>query len=307
LQDKGLMNVFKMKGVVPPMVTPFTENGEVDYSGLATLVEFLRERVDGLFITGSYGAGALMSTEERKRVAEITVKAVDDMIPVIVMVGSTNTRASVELTRHAKSIGAQAVAAIGPYYFSHNDDSICQFFSDLIRAGNNELPIYVYNNPKFQGYPMSLDLLKRLKNAGVYGVKDATFDILVHSTYNRVLKDDDFDVVLGTEAMWLPACALGTEAFIPGLGNAFPEICKTMYLQGMAGDYGKCRETQFEVNRLREIMYLASSTQLAIYAMLEIRGIIRAYPRAPFIPATADEKRAIKQSLAECKSITIQV
>ena len=64
-------------------------------------------------------------------------------------------------------------------------------------------------------------------------------------------------------------------------------------------DYGACRETQFHVNRIRDIMYFAKSTQLAIYAMLEIRKIIRAYPRAPFVPASEDEKARIKASLIE--------
>ena len=65
--------MFQMYGVVPPMITPFRENGEVDYQGLKVLVEFLRENVDGLFITGSYGGGVLMTEEERKKVAEQTV------------------------------------------------------------------------------------------------------------------------------------------------------------------------------------------------------------------------------------------
>jgi dihydrodipicolinate synthase/N-acetylneuraminate lyase len=144
---------------------------------------------------------------------------------------------------------------------------------------------------------MSLNVLKRLKALGVKGVKDATFDILTHATYHRVLKDENFDVVLGTEAMWLSARALGTEAFIPGLANAFPEICQKMYREGMAGDYEACRQTQFEVNKMRDIMYLAKSTQLAIYAMLEARGILESYPRAPFIPATDAEKEAIREEL----------
>ncbi|MDK2824730.1 MAG: hypothetical protein PWP71_2648 [Clostridia bacterium] len=288
--------MFKMKGVVPPMITPFDKEGNVDYSSLEILVDFLKEKVHGLFITGSYGSGALMDIEERKKVAEITVKKVNGKIPVIVHVGTTNNKSSVELTKHAKSIGAQAVAAVGPYYFKHNEDSICYFYDDIVKAADG-MPVYVYNNPQFQGYPMSLELMKKLKSLGVNGVKDATFDIMIHATYHRVLKDDSFDVVLGTEAMWLSARALGTEAFIPGLANAFPEICCKMYEEGMRNDFEACRETQFKVNKLRDIMYLAKSTQLAIYAMLEIRGIIKAYPRAPFIPASEKEKEAIKEEL----------
>ena len=65
--------MFQMYGVVPPMITPFQENGEVDYDSLKTLVSFLSENVDGLFITGSYGGGALMTEEERRGVAETTI------------------------------------------------------------------------------------------------------------------------------------------------------------------------------------------------------------------------------------------
>jgi dihydrodipicolinate synthase/N-acetylneuraminate lyase len=288
--------MFKMKGVNPPMLTPFTEDGEVDYEGLQTLVSFLRDRVDGVFITGSYGCGALMSLEERKKVTEVTMKAAAGKISVIVMVGTTNNRETVELAKHAEAAGVDAVCAVGPYYFTHNDDSICYFFDDLVKSVKN-IPVYVYNNPKFQGYPMSLKVLQRMKALGVSGIKDATFDILSHATYHRVLKDANFDIVLGTEAMWLSARALGTEAFIPGLANAFPEICQKMYKEGMAGDFEACRQTQFEVNKMRDIMYLAKSTQLAIYAMLEVRGVLKCYPRAPFIPATEAEKRAIREEL----------
>lgn len=289
--------MFKMKGVVPPMITPFDKEGNLDVPALETLAIYLKDNVDGLFITGSYGGGALMSLEERKTVAEVTCKAVDGKIPVITMVGTTNNRDSVELAKHSESVGAAAVAAVGPYYFKHNRESLLAFYKDLIDAV--DIPVYLYNNPGFQGYEMDLDLLKELKAMGLAGVKDATFDILTHATYQRVLVDDNFDLALGTEAMWLSARSLGTEAFIPGLANAFPEVCQKMYQEGMKGDYEACRETQFEVNQMRDIMYLAKSTQLAIYAMLEIRGIVKCYPRAPFIPASEEEKANIKQALLD--------
>lgn len=290
--------MYKMKGCIPPMITPFREDGALDVPNLEKLVDFLSEHVHGVFINGSYGCGALMNLEERKQVAEITKKAADGRVDVIVQVGTTNNRQSAELAAHAHGIGAQAVAAVGPYYFQHNDDSVLYFFEDIIKAANGT-PVYVYNNPKFQGYPMSLNLIKRLRDIGVHGIKDATFDIMIHANYQRILGSQGFDVVLGTEAMWLPACSLGTDAFIPGLANAFPEIIRQMYEEGASGDWVKCRETQFEVNELRDIMYLAKSTQLAIYAMLEVRGLMQTYPRAPFIGATKEQKDAIKKALLE--------
>lgn len=253
--------MFKMKGIVPPMITPFKENGHLDIDGLKTLVNYLSNEVDGLFITGSYGSGALMNLEERKQVTEIVVKTAADKIPVITMVGTTNNRESVALAKHAESAGVKAIAAVGPYYFKHNKDDLLSFYKDLINAVN--IPVYLYNNPGFQGYEIGLDVIKELKNVGLSGIKDATFNILTHATYHRVLKDENFDVALGTEAMWLPARVLGCEAFIPGLANAFPEINRKMYEEGMKYDIEACRETQFIINKMRDVMYLARSTQLA--------------------------------------------
>ena len=103
--------------------------------------------------------------------------------------------------------------------------------------------------------------------------------------------------------MWLSACALGCRAFIPGIGNVFPEICRQMYEEGMSGRFDECRATQFKVNELRDIMYLARSTQLAVYAMLELRGILKCFPRAPFLPATEEEKSAIRTRLRQIQML----
>jgi len=291
--------MFKMKGVIPPVVTPFLENGEVDYDGVKTLANYLKNNVDGLFVTGSYGSGALLTTEERMKIAEITIDEVAGKIPVIIHAGTADSKSAALIACHAKSIGADAVSAVGPFYYKHNNDSICEFYNEILKATGRDFPVYVYNNPQFQGYPMDIKLLERLKALGVYGIKDATFDIILHATYMRRLKDANFDIALGTEAMWLSACVLGCEAYIPGLGNALPEICRQMYDEGMNKEYDKLRETQFKVNEIRDIMYLAKSTQLAVYAMLEIRGILKAYPRSPFIAATEEEKQAIKARLVE--------
>ncbi len=288
----------QMYGVVPPMITPFQEDGAVDYDGLRTLVNFLSEQVDGLFINGSYGGGVLMTEEERKAVAEATVNTAAGRVPVTVHVGTADSLSATRLVDHAVECGAAAVAAVGPYYFKHTKEDILNYFDALVTAAKGKIPVYVYNNPQFQGYPMDLDTIRQLKeNVGVRGVKDATFDIQTMAKYMRVLKSDTFDVALGTEAMWLSACVLGCKAFIPGIANAFPEICRKMFREGISGDFEACRKTQFEVNEMRDIMYLARSTQMAIYAMLEIRGIVTCCPRAPFIPATEEEKSKIRTRL----------
>lgn len=97
----------------------------------------------------------------------------------------------------------------------------------------------------------------------------------------------------------MPAHALGCQAYIPGIGNVLPELCEKMWHESMDGQADEALQTQFVINKIRTILYLARSTQLAIYAIADIRGIVKAYPRAPFIPATDAEKAAIDRSLRE--------
>jgi dihydrodipicolinate synthase/N-acetylneuraminate lyase len=296
--------MFKLQGVVPPMITPFDRQGELDIPNLEVLVDFLKDHVNGLYICGSYGSGPMMNVEERKKVAEICVKVANGRIPIIAHTGTTNTSDTVELTRHAERIGCDGAAAVGPYYFHHGMDGVLAFYEAMLDSVSPGYPIYLYHNPKFSGYEISLETIKRLKEKGLHGIKDATFDILKLATYMRELGEEGFDVVLGTESMWLSARALGAEAYIPGLANAFPEICVKMWREGMRNDFEACRQTQFEVNRMREVMYLARSTQLAVYAMLEIRDIIHAYPRSPFVPATNEEKENIRKALSELEVLS---
>jgi dihydrodipicolinate synthase/N-acetylneuraminate lyase len=280
------------------MITPFTRTGDIDILSLEKLVKFLSQHVQGLFICGSYGSGPMMSLAERKLVAETTVKAAEGKVHVICHTGTTNTRDTIELSVHAKDIGCEAVAAVAPFYFKHNDEDLISYYSDIIHGVGEDYPVYVYNNPNFQGYQISNSTICELKRRGLHGIKDATFDILNYATYMRELADENFDVALGTEAMWLSARSLGCEAFIPGLGNAFPELCVKMWKEGMDNDYVACRKTQFLINEMRKLMYLAGSTQKAVYCMASIRGIIDSYPRLPFVCNSEEEKEKLHAALA---------
>lgn len=288
----------KIKGVVPPMITPFDQYGNLDEKNLIKLVEYLSPKVDGLFICGSYGCGPMMSLEERKKVAEIVKKTALPSTKIVVHTGTTTTKDTIELTRHAAEIGCDAAAAVGPYYFTYTDSDLIGYYAEIMKQVK-DFPFYVYHNPKFEGYEISLNVMKSLKSLGLSGIKDATFNILTYAAYARELMDEDFDVLLGTEAMWVSAHVLGCEGYIPGIGNVFPELCKKMWQESMDGKLEDSLQTQFVINKLRDIMYLARSTQLAIYAIAEIRGIIKAYPRAPFIPASDEEKKAIERALHE--------
>jgi dihydrodipicolinate synthase/N-acetylneuraminate lyase len=272
----------KLVGVVPPMVTPFARDGSLDEYNLTKLVHFLSEHVHGLFICGSYGNGPLMNVEEKKRVIDVVAKSIPARIQLVVHVGATNVRDAVELARYAEGAGAARVASVAPYYFHHTRDSIKLYFERVMKAVR--IPVYVYNNPRFTGVAMDVPLVQELADLGVAGIKDSSFDIMLLANFVRKIKNPDFDVVLGTEALFLFAATIGVQAFIPGLGNAFPEICVDLYKAATQFEMERARTLQAQVNELRDIMYLAKSTVVAVYALLKIRGVCEAYPREPFIP-----------------------
>jgi dihydrodipicolinate synthase/N-acetylneuraminate lyase len=287
----------KLIGVVPPMVTPFTRTGDVDERNLAKLVEFLCQHVHGLFICGSYGNGPLMTVDEKQRVMDIVLRHRRPGVQVVVHVGTTNVRDSVALARYAESAGADKVSSVVPYYFHHTPESIQLFFERLVQAVR--IPVYAYNNPKFTGVALDVPLVQALADLGVAGIKDSSFDIMVLANFLRKIRAEDFDVVLGTEAMFLSAAALGVQAYIPGLGNAFPEICVSLYEAATRMELERARELQRQVNELRDIMYLAKSTVVAVYSLLQIRGVCDAYPREPFIALPAAEIAAMRDALVK--------
>ncbi len=287
----------KLIGVVPPMVTPFTRAGDVDERNLAALVEFLCQHVHGLFICGSYGNGPLMSVDEKKQVMDVVIHHRRAGVQVVVHVGTTNVRDSVTLARYAESVGADKVSSVVPYYFHHTAESIKLYFERLVQAVR--IPVYAYNNPKFTGVSLDVPLVQALADLGVAGIKDSSFDIMILANFLRKIRAENFDVVLGTEAMFLSAAALGVQAYIPGLGNAFPEICVDLYEAARRMQPERARELQRQVNELRDIMYMAKSTVVAVYALLQIRGVCDAYPREPFIALPPAEIAAMREALVK--------
>jgi len=284
----------KLTGVIPPLITPFTRDDRVDEDALRAIVRFLKPHVHGLFVCGTYGAGPLMSVEERQRVLEVVLEEAAGLT-ITVHVGATNLRDALLLARHAAGSGAALVASLPPYYYHHPEHEVALFFRSLVEAV--AIPVYVYNNPKSVGYGISPAFLRTLVGHGVRGVKDSSFDILVLANYLRRTRDLDCDVVLGTEAMFIAASALGIRAFIPGLGNAFPELCRALFDAGDRGEYAAAREIQETVNAVREVMYEAGSTMVAVFAMLAIRGVCTAYPRPPFLPLETPALDAMRRKL----------
>lgn len=284
----------RLRGIIPPVITPFDSGGRVDSGVLDDLVDFWAERVDALFVCGTYGSGPMMSPEERKAVAAGVAKRLGGRKPLVVHVGAPSTVTAVELARHAESLGACVVAAVPPYYYEHGADAVKRYFDALVKAVS--IPVYVYNNPKRTGIQVSADLLNELAGIGVKGLKDSTFDILYYMEVRRKVHRPGFDFVAGSEALILPSWIAGARAFIPGLANCLPEMVRELMQLCEAERYEEALQKQQVVLRVREILHRVPSIS-AVHAILDMRGIEAGLPRSPFVPVSPEVYRQIKAEL----------
>ena len=270
----------KITGVIPPLLTAFDKNGEFDETAQREIVSYLVEKVQGFYPCGTYGSGPLMSVEERKRVAEVVIDEVNGRVPVIVHVGGASTRSVVQLSQHAQEAGATAVAAVPPIYYGFKEPEIERHFKAMLDAVS--IPVFVYNNPKTTGVAVSPDLLNRLAQMGIAGVKDSSFDIMVFYGYLRAVEKKDFIPIIGTEALLLPAMAMGAHAAISGLANAIPEPVVDLFIAAKVGDVAKAAPLQARVSTMRDIMHYGPTLPM-IQAVLRSLGVNAGYPRLPFV------------------------
>jgi 4-hydroxy-tetrahydrodipicolinate synthase len=287
-------NVSKgLQGIIPPLTTPFTEGGDVYEEGLGRLIEFQIEKGShGLFICGTYGSGPIMTVEERKRVHEIVVDQVKGRVAVVAHVGTTSTAQSVELARHAQSVGADYVASIAPYYHRHDEYTVIEYFGALVRAV--DVPVYVYNNPKASGVTITPSFLHHLADVGVQGIKDSGFSFIELTHFMLAMEDKpEFRFIVGTEALALPAFMMGAKGSVAGLANAFPELVVQLWDLFQAGEYQQAAQVQMRVTKARQILHIPTSPNAACYAVLHARGIDVGYPKLPILPVSAEKREAM--------------
>jgi len=286
----------KIQGVIPPTLTTFDENGYFDPIRMRDFIQFLKPNVSGFFPCGTYGSGPMMDLSERKKVLETVISNSDADHFVIAHIGSSNPAEVLSLAEHARSAGADAVATVIPYYYAvtFNMQNIKAFFQKLVEVAN--IPVFIYNNPKTIGIPVTLEMLSELKSVGLAGIKDSSFDLLFFYACKYHLDLNEVKYIVGTEAFILPTVPLGAIGTIAGLANAFPEYVMKLYRLTLEKKYDQAFEMQELVNNLREVQHLAQSIP-AIHAMLKLRSIDSGFPKFPYSLASDAVLIKMKEAL----------
>lgn len=294
------MDVKKFSGVYPAVITPFDADGEVDVAKLENYINYLCDKVDGLFVGGSYGSGPIMTVAQRKTLAEVTIKTCASRVPVIMHIGTTNLTDTIELAQHAEKVGADALAAVTPFYYRHTPNVIKQYYADLIK--NVDLPVIAYNNPKYSNFCISGDFLAELADIGLEGVKDSSADISLFYDFMAKVKKEGFLFLIGSQTHLLPAVVGGAHGCVSGLSNAFPEFIKDIYTKCTEGKFAEARDLQLKANMLRSVT--GSGIPVPFYhAVLPMLGVDIGLPRRPFLPLPEEEVERIRKVLTETKML----
>jgi len=297
------MSSFKkeIKGIIPPIITSFDKEGNLNEEGQRAVLSFLNQHVHGYYVCGTYGSGPLMNIEERKRTLEIVLDEASEDKCIIAQVGAPATRVSVELAKHAKDVGVNAIASVPPFYYKHKEAEVKNHFKILRESV--DIPIFFYNNPKTTGFSLAPRFLAELIDEGLLdGIKDSSFDIMIFYDFMRKTesvrksKKEDFIFIMGTEALMLPAILAGAKGSIAGLANCIPEDCVKCYEAIMKGDINKASSIQERVLRERDITHLGSTIP-TVHAILKLRGLDAGYPRAPFQEIDEGTLNRVKECL----------
>jgi 4-hydroxy-tetrahydrodipicolinate synthase len=292
-----------IKGIIPALITPFDNKGEVNYSMLDELLEFLIERgIHGVFVSGTNGEGPLLSKEERVNLFRAVVGIVNKRIPVIAQIGEITTSDTIYLGKEAIDSGVDAVSIVSPYYYKLSDEALKSHF---IRVANAlaPIPVYLYNLPDNTGNrikpEVAKDIMERSNN--VRGIKESSKDFQILEDFITVLPSNAA-ILVGTDSFILPALILGVKGAISALTNSLPELSVGIYNDFLAGKWEEAKSKQLLLHKVRTIVTKQMPLISALKTLLRYRGIEVGNPRPPLEAVSLDQEAILREIIEEVET-----
>lgn len=291
----------KFKGIVPPVPTIFSADGTFDRAGQARMIDFLIEGgADVLFFNGSAGEFSQMSEAVRLEVAEFCVQYVNKRLPVLVGGAAPGTAETIRFTQHAKDIGADGVVIINPYYAILTEENIYQHYKRVVAAV--DIPIILYNFPRFTGHDLSVDLIKRLALdfPNIVGVKD-TVDTVRHTRdVIQAIKPlrPDFAVFAGFDEYMLEALIMGGDGCFPSGMNFAPHLATGLKKAVAEKDGAKIVELQKLITLIPPMFGLDTPFYGVLKEAVKLAGVdISTYALPPAAPLSDANKIKVRETL----------
>ena len=282
------------KGSIPALVTPFGENG-VDFDALKAIVEWhIEQRSHGVVAVGTTGESPTLTHEEHEEVVKVVTETAAKRIPVIAGAGSNNTDESLRLVKFAKSVGADAVLVVTPYYNKPTQQGLYEHYKAL--HDSCEIPIIIYNIPGRSVVDMNPDTMGRLAQlARIVGVKDATGDV-TRVSKQRETCGDGFIQLSGEDASALGFNAHGGVGCISVTANVAPKLCAEFQNALLEGNYAAALEYQDRLMPLHTAIFIEPGLAGAKYGM-SLLGKCENRVRLPLVPVTPETESKIREAM----------
>lgn len=282
-------------GSIPALVTPFAA-GRVDYAIFREFVEWqIDEGSNALVPCGTTGESATLSTDEHRKLIELTVEIARGRVPVIAGCGSNNTAHAIELTKNAKEAGADAALHVPPYYNRPNQDGI---YAHLSAVADLDIPVVLYNVPARTITDIAVETMAKLARLpNVIGVKDATGN-LARVSAQRQACGAEFVQLSGNDDMALGFNAMGGVGCISVTANVAPALCSQFQAAMREDHWEEALALQDRLYPLHAALFTDASPAPVKYALSKVRAGYPADLRLPLTEASAASKAAVDQALS---------
>jgi len=285
------------EGIYPAMLSPFDENGNLDFDMFAKNIEAQVEAgVHGLIIAGSLGEASVLSNEEKYELLKHALKVVNGRVPVLLNIAENTTADAIKVATTSENLGADGLMLLPPMRYKSDDRETVAYFRAV--AQSTTLPILIYNNPVDYGTYVSLDMFEELLlEPNIQAVKESTRDVTnITRLKNRF--DDRLKILAGVDTLCLESLMLGADGLVAGLVDAFPKETVTMYRLAHKGEY----EQALTIYRwFMPLLELDIHPKLVQYIKLAAtaEGISTPYTRAPRLPLIGEEEQRVKKIIAD--------
>lgn len=291
-------NIFRGLGIA--LITPFTEQGDVDYEALQRLVEYQIENgADFLCILATTGETPCLSKEERLKIKDFIVSLVKGRLPVVVGCGGNNTAAVVEELKTGDFKGIDGILSVCPYYNKPSQEGLYQHFKAI--AGATKLPVILYNVPGRTGINMKPETTVRLAKdcQNIVAVKEASGNL---EQVDEILKNkpDGFAVLSGDDSLTYPMIACGAEGVISVIGNALPKEFSRMIRLEQRGEFEAAVKIHHKFTDLYSLLFV-DGNPAGVKALLHEMGFINNILRLPLVPTRVATVQKMSQILKDLK------
>ena len=282
-------NLKDLKGSIVALVTPFKEDGSVDFDAMGKLIDFHVENgTDAILVLGTTGESSTMSHEEDDEVCQFAVERIAGRVPVIAGSGSNCTQTMVEKSLRYQGFGVDGLLVITPYYNKATEEGMYQHFKAVLDAV--DIPCILYNVPSRTGCSISEGVIARLAgHPNALGIKEASGSIAYASRIARYLSDD-FLMFSGNDDMVVPLMSLGARGVISVWANVAPKAVHDMVIDWLEGRREQALKTQLDNLDLVAALF-CEVNPIPVKAAVDMLGFAPAHYRLPLAPM-ADANRA---------------